>query len=397
MSDKKSLDFSEKLVNHIASSKKLNKFYTLYKNIMATKNVELQEAFKNIEKQFGKWAIMRMWDNSNVWMVNTFHSWSYVLDLILWGWYPEGRVIEIYWPESSGKTTIALHAIAEIQKRGEMAAFIDAEHALDPQYARTLGVDVDNLLLSQPDFGEQALQIAEELAKTGAIKLIVIDSVAALVPRAEVEGDMWDSYMWLQARMMSQWLRKLSSVLAKTGTTCIFINQIRMKIWVMFGNPETTPGGNALKFFASQRIEIRKWEKIMLDKEQIWYFARIKIAKNKVAAPFKTAELPVKWTMWYEKTMDIIESADILKLISRAWAFYTLGKEKIQWKEKLAQLLSNDKKVRDSLEKDIQNKIKEMRMWKKVLDDQDLVSVEAWVEEDFAEIEGATQKWESKK
>lgn len=354
---------------------------------MTTKKQDLQEAFKSIEKQFGKGAIMRMWDNSNVGLVSTFHSGSYVLDLILgWG-YPEGRVVEIYGPESSGKTTIALHAIAEIQKRGETAAFIDAEHALDPRYAKTLGVDIENLLLSQPDFGEQALQIAEELAKTWAVKLIVIDSVAALVPRAEVEGDMGDSYMWLQARMMSQGLRKLSSILAKSWTTCIFINQIRMKIWVMFGNPETTPGGNALKFFASQRIEIRKWEKIMQEKDQIGYFARIKVAKNKIAAPFKTAELPVKWTMWYDKTIDIIESADILKLISKAWAFYTLGKEKIQWKDKLAQLLNSDEKVRKNLEKDIQNKIKEMRMWKKVIDDEALVVVEDAVEEDVATIE----------
>ena len=353
---------------------------------MATKKQELQEAFKNIEKQFGKGAIMRMGDNSNVWLVNTFHSWSYVLDLILgWG-YPEGRVVEIYGPESSGKTTIALHAIAEIQKRGEMCAFIDAEHALDPQYARKLGVDVDNLLLSQPDFGEQALQIAEELAKSGAVKLIVIDSVAALVPRAEVEGDMGDSYMWLQARMMSQGLRKLSSILAKTGTACIFINQIRMKIGVMFGNPETTPGGNALKFFASQRIEIRKWEKIMNEKEQIWYFAKIKVAKNKIAAPFKTAELPVKWTMGYEKTMDIIESADILKIISKSWAFYTIGKQKVQGKEKLAQLLDSDEKLRKNLEKEIQDKIKEMRMGKKVLDDENLAIVEAGVEDDMEAI-----------
>jgi recombination protein RecA len=210
-----------------------------------------------------------MGDSSNFGMVSTFHSGSYILDLILGGGYPEGRVVEIYGPESSGKTTIALHAIAEIQKRGELAAFIDAEHALDPHYARKLGVNIDELLLSQPDYGEQALQIAEELAKSGNVKLIVIDSVAALVPKAEVEGDMGDSYMGLQARMMSQGLRKLTSVLAKTGTTCIFINQIRMKIGVMFGNPETTTGGNALKFFASQRIEIRKGDKIMEDKEQI--------------------------------------------------------------------------------------------------------------------------------
>ena len=352
---------------------------------MTTKKQELQEAFKSIEKQFGKGAIMRMGDNANVGLVSTFHSWSYVLDLILGWWYPEGRVVEIYGPESSGKTTIALHAIAEIQKRGETCAFIDAEHALDPQYAKKLWVDVDNLLLSQPDFWEQALQIAEELAKSGAVRLIVIDSVAALVPRAEIEGDMGDSYMGLQARMMSQGLRKLSGVLAKTWTTCVFINQIRMKIWVMFGNPETTPGGNALKFFASQRVEIRRGDKLLLDKEQIGYLAKIKISKNKISAPFKTAELPVKWGVWYDKTMDIVEAASILKLVDRAWAFYTFGKQKFQGKEKFVAALDSDTKTRASIEKDIQNKIKEMRMGKKVLDDEALIAVETEIEENAAE------------
>ncbi|MEI7478025.1 MAG: recombinase RecA [bacterium] len=265
------------------------------------KQTVLSEALKNIEKQFGKGAIMRMGDNTNVGLVSTFHSGSYVLDIILGGGYPEGRVVEIYGPESSGKTTVALHAIAQIQKRGETAAFIDAEHALDPQYARVLGVDVDNLLLSQPDYGEQALQIAEELAKTGAIKLIVIDSVAALVPKSEVEGDMGDSHMGLQARMMSQGLRKLTSILAKTGTTVIFINQIRMKIGIMFGNPETTTGGNALKFFASQRLEIRRGDKIEDNKELIGYMTKVKIVKNKISAPFKSAEIPIKFKQGVDK------------------------------------------------------------------------------------------------
>ncbi|MFZ2150632.1 MAG: recombinase RecA [Candidatus Absconditicoccaceae bacterium] len=353
---------------------------------MTGKKDLLKDAFANIEKQFGKGAIMRMGDNANVGLVSTFHSGSYVLDLILGGGYPEGRVVEIYGPESSGKTTIALHAIAEIQKRGEIAAFIDAEHALDPQYARTLGVNTDELLLSQPDFGEQALQIAEELAKSGAVKLIVIDSVAALVPRAEVEGDMGDSYMGLQARMMSQGLRKLASILAKSGTTCVFINQIRMKIGIMFGNPETTPGGNALKFFASQRIEIRKGDKIMEEKEQIGYLAKIKIAKNKISAPFKTAELPVKWKMGYDKTLDIIEAGVILKLIGKGGAFYSIGNQKFQGKEKLAQAVENDEKVKKNLEKDIQNKIKEMRMGKKVLDDAALVIAQDDVEDQVAEV-----------
>ena len=348
---------------------------------MTKQNDNLKEALASIEKQFGKWSIMKMWDNSNVWLVNTIHSWSYVLDLILWWWYPEWRVVEIYWPESSGKTTIALHAIAEVQKRWEVAAFIDAEHALDPAYAKKLWVDTDQLLLSQPDHGEQALQIAEELAKSWAVKMIVIDSVAALVPRAEVEWDMWDSYMGLQARMMSQWLRKLAGVLAKSGTMCVFINQIRMKIGVVFGNPETTSWGNALKFFASQRIEIRRWDKLMEDKEQIWYFARIKIVKNKIFAPFKTAEIPVKRWYGYDHIFDIIEAWLILKLVNRAGAFYSIWNKKAQWKEKFMQLLLDDKKLLDNLEKDIQNNIKDMRTWKKVLDDDTLDEITEIIEQ----------------
>ena len=342
---------------------------------MSTKNQVLQDAFKNIEKQFWKGAIMRMGDNSNVGMVNTFHAGSYVLDLILGGWFPEWRIVEVYGPESSGKTTVALHAIAEIQKRGEIATFIDAEHALDPQYAKLLGVNTEELLLSQPDYGEQALQIAEELAKTGAVKLIVIDSVAALVPKAEVEWDMGDSYMGLQARMMSQGLRKLTSILAKTGTTCIFINQIRMKIGVMFGNPETTTGGNALKFFASQRLEIRKGEKIMDEKEQVGYNVKVKTVKNKIFAPFKSVELPVIWGEWYSKVLDIVEAATVLKIISKAGAFYTFGDQKFQGKEKLSQMIATDEKIKKALETQIQGKIKEMRMGKKVLDDDALVNL----------------------
>ncbi|HKL44276.1 MAG TPA: recombinase RecA [Candidatus Absconditabacterales bacterium] len=347
---------------------------------MVKNNDNLKEAFKNIEKQFGKGSIMKMGDNSNVGLVNTVHSGSYVLDLILGGGYPEGRIVEIYGPESSGKTTIALHAIAEIQKKGEVAAFIDAEHALDPHYAKKLGVNTDELLLSQPDHGEQALQIAEELAKSGAVKMIVIDSVAALVPRAEVEGDMGDSYMGLQARMMSQGLRKLASVLAKTDTMCVFINQIRMKIGVMFGNPETTSGGNALKFFASQRVEIRRGDKVMEDKEQIGYLARIKIVKNKIFAPFKTAEIPVKRGFGYDHIYDIIEAGLILQLVNRAGAFYSIGDKKAQGKEKLIKMLIEDKKLLDKLEKDIQNQIKDIRTGKKAIDDVALDEVNEIIE-----------------
>jgi len=356
--------------------------YYIIERIMSTKTEVLKEAFANIEKQFGKGAIMRMWDNANIGMVTTFHTGSYVLDLIIWGGIPEGRVIEVYGPESSGKTSIALHAIAEVQKRWEIAALIDAEHALDPNHARNLGVNTDELLLSQPDCGEQALQIAEELAKTWAVRLIVIDSVSAMVPKAEVEWEMWDSYMGLQARMMSQWLRKLTSILAKTGTTCIFINQIRMKIGVMFGNPETTSGGQALKFFASQRLEIRRGDKIEENKEQIGYMTKVKVVKNKIFAPFKTAELPFKREMWYDKELDIIESGMLLWLIQRSWAFYKIGEQKVQGKEKLVELLQQEVAIRKNLENEIQQQIKAMRVWKKVLDNAVVEAVEQAEKED---------------
>lgn len=336
----------------------------------------LKDAIATIEKQFWKWAIMRMGDNTNLGQINTFHSGSYVMDLILGGGYPEGRVIEMYGHESSGKTTIALHAIAEVQRRWEIAAFIDAEHALDPHYARKLGVDIDNLLLSQPDYGEQALQIAEELAKTGVVKLIVIDSVSAMVPRAEVEWDMGDSFMGLQARMMSQWLRKITGILAKTGTSLIFINQIRMKIGVMFGNPETTSGGNALKFFSSQRLEIRKGEKLIgADKEQDGYVCKIKTAKNKIFAPFKTVEVPIRRNEGISKIDDVVEAGVILKFISRNGAFYTLGDQKFQGKAKLQEFIASDSTARTTLESQIQAVIKDIRSGKQVLDEDVLESL----------------------
>ena len=334
------------------------------KEALSPKQQVLEDALASIEKQFGKWSIMKLWSNSNIWQVNTFHSGSYVLDTVLGWWYPEWRVVEIYGPESSGKTTIALHAIAEVQKKWEIAAFIDAEHALDPDYARKLWVDTDNLLLSQPDYGEQALSIAEELAKTGAVRLIVIDSVAAMVPRAEVEGDMWASHMGLQARMMSQWLRKITSILAKTGTTCIFINQIRMKIWVIYGNPETTTWGNALKFYASQRLEIRRGDKIEQDKELIGFVTRVNVKKNKVAPPFRKAEIPVLFTEWYYSQWDIVEAALAYDLITRAGAFYTCGEQKVQGKDNLVTYLTNNPDILDALEKDIQMKISEIRTGK---------------------------------
>lgn len=334
---------------------------------MSEKKWSLEEALKNIEKQFWKWTVITLWENKNIWAVNTMHSGSYILDLILWWWYPQWRIIEIFWPESSWKTTLALHAIASVQKKWEIAAFIDAEHALDPDYARSIWVDTDKLLVSQPDYWEQALQVAEELAKSWEVRLVVIDSVAAMVPKAEVEWDMWDSFMWLQARMMSQWLRKITSILWKTWTTVIFLNQIRMKIWIMFWNPETTSWWNALKFFASQRIDIRRWDKIENNKEQIWYLAKIKIVKNKIAPPFKTCDLMIKFNRWIDSINDIIESWLLLWLISRNWAFYSFANNKFQWREKLVNFILSDDKSFSNLATQIQEELKQIRAWKKVI------------------------------
>ncbi len=337
---------------------------------MWDKNSVLNDALKSIEKQFGKWSIMKLWDNSVHSIVNTYHSGSFMFDNILWWGYPEWRVIEIYGPESSGKTTLALHAIAEIQKAWENAAFIDAEHALDPSYAKKLWVNINDLLLAQPDYGEQALEIAEQLASTWAVKIIVIDSVAALTPKVEVEWDMVDQQMWLQARMMSKWLRKLSPILAKTWTMIIFINQIRMKIWVMFGNPETTSGGNALKFFASQRIEIRRWEKLEENKEQLWYKAKIKIVKNKIAPPFKHCEVLIRFNQWIDKLADLVEVAQLFGIITRAGAFYSLYDQKTQGKAALVKLLQEDENLRKKLEKDVENVIK--NEWKIIEKDEEI-------------------------
>lgn len=336
----------------------------------------LKEAMQTIEKQFGKWSIMRMGDAKWLTTINTYHTWSYVLDSILWGWLPEWRVVEIYGPESSGKTTITLHMIAEIQKQWGTAAFIDAEHALDPEYAASLGVDTENLLLAQPDYGEQALEIAQELAKSGAVKLIVIDSVAAMTPKAEVEWEMWASHMGLQARMMSQGLRKLTAILSKTGTTCIFINQLRMKIGVMFGNPETTTWGNALKFYASQRIEIRRWTKLTENKEDYGYIAKIKVVKNKVAPPFKKAEIPVLFGTGYDMTADLIETAMTFGSITRAGAFYTYKEHKTQGKDKLITLLNENEELKEELANEVTQIIKEMRIWKRSAPES------IWIDED---------------
>jgi recombination protein RecA len=308
------------------------------KEIDTGKQEALKAALAQIEKNFGKGAIMRMGDQEAVAMPKV-SSGSISIDLALGGGYPKGRIIEVYGPESSGKTTLCLHATAEFQKAGGVVAFIDAEHALDPAYAAKVGVDVDNLLLSQPDSGEQALDICEALVRSGGVDLIVVDSVAALTPKAEIEGDMGDSHMGLQARLMSQALRKLTATSAKMGTTIIFINQLRMKIGVMFGNPETTTGGNALKFYASVRVEVRKGGKLETgtgdDKLAHGNEARIKIVKNKVAPPFKTATVDIVFNEGISKAGDLLDIAVKLEIVQKAGAFYSyldtkLGQGKVK-------------------------------------------------------------------
>jgi len=302
------------------------------------KQEALRSALAQIEKNFGKGAIMRMGDQEAV-KLPKVSSGSISIDLALGGGYPKGRIIEVYGPESSGKTTLCLHATAEFQKAGGTVAFIDAEHALDPAYAAKVGVDIDNLLLSQPDSGEQALDICEALVRSGGVDLIVVDSVAALTPRAEIEGDMGDSHMGLQARLMSQALRKLTATSAKMGTSIIFINQLRMKIGVMFGNPETTTGGNALKFYSSVRVEVRKGGKLETgtgdDKNAHGNEARIKIVKNKVAPPFKTATVDIIFNEGISKAGDLLDVAVKLEIIQKAGAFYSyldtkLGQGKVK-------------------------------------------------------------------
>ncbi len=289
----------------------------------------LETAMKQIEKQYGKGSIMRLGDEADR-HIAANPTGSLQLDIALGiGGYPKGRIIEIYGPESSGKTTLALHAIAEIQKRGGYVAFIDAEHALDPQYAKAVGVDIDNLLLSQPDTGEQALEITEALIRSGSIDCIIIDSVAALVPEAEINGDMGDSHVGLQARLMSQAMRKLSGAISKTNTTAIFINQIREKVGIMFGNPEITPGGRALKFYSSVRLEIRRSQTIKNGSDIVGNLAKIKVVKNKVAPPFKTVQVDIIYGTGISQTGELIDMATELDFIQKSGSWYAYEGDKI--------------------------------------------------------------------
>ncbi|GJM73401.1 protein RecA [Paenibacillus macerans] len=291
---------------------------------MSDRKAALEMALRQIEKQFGKGSIMKLGESTHM-QVEIVPSGSIALDIALGtGGLPRGRIIEVYGPESSGKTTVALHAIAEVQKIGGQAAFIDAEHALDPSYASKLGVNIDELLLSQPDTGEQALEIAEALVRSGAVDIIVIDSVAALVPKAEIEGEMGDSHVGLQARLMSQALRKLSGAISKSKTIAIFINQLREKVGVMFGNPETTPGGRALKFYSTVRLDVRRVETIKMGNDMVGNRTRIKVVKNKVAPPFKQAEIDIMYGEGISKEGSIIDIGVELDIVDKSGAWYSL-------------------------------------------------------------------------
>lgn len=299
-------------------------------NILADqRQAALENALRKIEKNFGKGSIMRMGDAADT-KIATVSSGSLAIDEALGvGGYPRGRIIEMYGPESSGKTTVALHAVAEVQKRGGTAAYIDAENALDPQYAQALGVNVKDLLLSQPDTGEEGLEIADALIASGAVDIVIVDSVAALVPRAEIEGEMGDTHVGLQARLMSQALRKLSGEINKTKTIAIFINQIREKVGVMFGNPETTPGGRALKFYSTIRMEIRRGEQLKDGTEVIGNRAKIKVVKNKVAPPFRKAEVDIMYGQGISKTGEVLDMAVEKDLVKKSGAWYSYGNERI--------------------------------------------------------------------
>ena len=324
--------------------------------VKSTNDKTLDQVLADIEKQFGKGSVMKLGDHEHR-EIDVIPSGSLSLDIALGiGGYPKGRIIEIYGPESSGKTTFALHAIAEAQKKGGRAAFIDAEHALDPQYAAKIGVNIDELWLSQPDNGEQALEICEALVRSGAISVIVIDSVAALVPQAEIEGEMGDSHVGLQARLMSQALRKLSGIINKTNTIAIFINQLREKVGVMFGNPEVTPGGRALKFYSSIRLEIRRSEQIKAGTDIVGNKTSIKVVKNKMAPPFKSCSVDIMYGEGVSKEGEIVDIASDIGALEKSGAWYAYNGEKLgQGKENVKELLRKNTALKDELEEKIRN------------------------------------------
>ncbi|HEM2272402.1 TPA: recombinase RecA, partial [Listeria monocytogenes] len=317
---------------------------------MNDRQAALDQALKQIEKQFGKGSIMKLGEHSDQ-NISTISSGSLALDIALGvGGYPRGRIIEVYGPESSGKTTVALHAIAEVQAQGGTAAFIDAEHALDPAYAKNLGVNIDELLLSQPDTGEQALEIAEALVRSGAVDMLVIDSVAALVPRAEIEGEMGDAHVGLQARLMSQALRKLSGVINKSKTIAIFINQIREKVGVMFGNPEITPGGRALKFYSTVRLEVRRAEQLKQGTDVMGNKTKIKVVKNKVAPPFRIAEVDIMYGEGISREGELVDMAAEVDVINKSGSWYSYKEERIgQGRENAKQYLKEHTDIRDEI------------------------------------------------
>lgn len=333
---------------------------------MSNTNSEKLKALKltmdKLEKDYGKGSVMMLGDKAET-MQEVISTGSIGLDVALGiGGLPRGRVVEIYGPESSGKTTIATHVIAEAQKKGGMCAFIDAEHAFDSNYAKKLGVDVDNLLISQPDYGEQALEIADRLILSGALDVVVIDSVAALVPKSELEGEMGDSKMGLHARLMSQALRKLTATIAKTGTICIFINQLREKIGVMFGNPETTTGGNALKFYASVRLDIRRQTQVKDGDEAIGNHVKVKVVKNKVAPPFRAAEFDIIFGEGISKTGEIIDMGTELGIIQKSGSWYSYNNDKLgQGRDAVKQLMVDNPELAKEIETKIREKIKEMQ------------------------------------
>ena len=315
----------------------------------------LDAAISQIEKQYGKGSIMKLGDTSNQMQVETVPTGSLSLDIALGqGGLPKGRIIEIYGPESSGNTTVALHAVAEVQKAGGIAGFIDAEHALDPVYAKNIGVDIDNLYISQPDNGEQALEITETMVRSGAVDIVIVDSVAALVPKAEIDGDMGDSHVGLQARLMSQALRKLTAVISKSNCIVIFINQLREKVGVMFGNPETTTGGRALKFYSSVRLDVRRIEAIKQQGEVIGNRTRIKVVKNKIAPPFREAEFDIMFGQGISKEGDILDIAADLDIVNKSGAWYAYNGDKIgQGRENAKTYLREHPEVRDEIEQQV--------------------------------------------